>query len=52
MTIICKPPGRGNWNPLFIKITGRLTHPDLFLFQVGQVIRFGPMTLRILGVEP
>lgn len=53
MTLTCKPAGRGNWNSVVIIVTGkRVPPPGLIDFYIGQVFKFGPMTLRIVGIEP
>lgn len=54
MTLVCKPPGRGRWNPVIIEITGRLAELDFFRFYVGQVIELGEnrMRLRVAEVRP
>lgn len=53
MKLLCRPKGRGHWSIITIIVNGkRVPTPGFFDFYVGQVIRFGPMTLRVIGVEP
>lgn len=53
MVLICRPPGRGNWHPVLIEITGRRVQLDLVpLFRVGEIIPLGQLKLRIVEVRP
>lgn len=53
MTLVCRPPGRGNWAPVYIEITGRLAELDFFHFRLGQVIQISPLLkLRIAEIRP
>lgn len=52
MVLVCRPPGRGNWHPVLIEITGRRVQLDVVaMFRVGQVIPFGQLKLRIVEVR-
>lgn len=51
MTLICRPPGRGNWRCVYIEITGRLAELDFFIFFVGQIIELGEGKLRLRVAE-
>lgn len=50
MTLLCRPPGRGNWRLVIVEISGP---PDLFRFRRGQRFTWGepPQTLRIVEVR-
>lgn len=52
MRIVCRPPGKGNWHPVTIEITGRRVQLDLFRFRVGEIIPLGQLKLRIVEVRP
>jgi len=54
MMLTCRPPGKGNWAPVIIEITGRLAELDFFRFYVGQVIELGEgkLRLRIAAITP
>lgn len=54
MTLTCRPPGRGNWAPVIIEISGRLAEMDFFRFYVGQIIELGEgrLKLRIAAIVP
>jgi len=50
MIVILRPPGRGNWAPLTIKVSGRRLAPvDLY---VGQRVVLGGYEWRISKVVP
>lgn len=52
--LVCRPPGRGNWAPVIIEVTGRLAEIDslFFRFRVGQIFQFGMLTLRVAEIRP
>jgi hypothetical protein len=50
MTLILRPPGRGNWAPLIMKIDGERSAP--LLVRVGQLLTLGGQVFRIAGVKP
>lgn len=50
MILILRPPGRGNWAPLFVTIEGKRTAP-LFI-RAGQKWFIGGQTFRICKVMP
>ncbi len=47
--LILKPSGRGNWNPIEMRISKA---PDLFAVRVGELIRIGPWLFRVCQVLP
>lgn len=49
MTLTLRPPGRGNWRPLVMKLTGE--RGSLFI-RKGQTLFLGGVTWRISKVEP
>jgi hypothetical protein len=50
MTLILRPPGRGNWAPLIVKIDGQRAAP-LLVF-VGQLVTLGGQVFRVARVQP
>lgn len=52
MTLICRPPGKGNWHVVTIELTGPRIQLDVVaMFRVGQIIPFGQLTLRVVEVR-
>ena len=49
MTLVCRPPGRGNWTPVFVEFR---TPMDLFRFKVGDVFNLCGITLRVAEIRP
>lgn len=51
MTVILRPPGRGNWRPVVLQVAGgsRLAPLD---FYVGQRVLLGGQHLRVSKVIP
>lgn len=49
MTLTLRPPGRGNWHPLVMRLSG--ARSSLFI-RVGQTLFLGGITYRISKVEP
>ena len=50
MTLILRPPGRGNWTPLHVSIEGKRAAP--LLVRVGQLLPLGGVLFRISKVLP
>lgn len=51
MTLVLRPPGRGNWEPVHLTLTGR--HAALIeFFKVGDLFPLGRLVFRIAGVIP
>lgn len=51
MTLLLRPPGRGNWTPVRVTITGRHCAP-LLDARPGMLLTLGRMTWRIVKVTP
>lgn len=49
MTLILKPPGRGNWSPMVIDYRGPRLLP--MLIERGALIVLGGVTFRVLEVR-
>lgn len=52
MTLILRPPGRGNWKPVTMKVTGNPHLPPPMFFAVGQIVPLGGMVFRVSRVLP
>jgi hypothetical protein len=50
MTLILRPPGRGNWAALTITVNGKRAAP--MLIRAGQRMMLGGMVFRIAKVLP
>jgi hypothetical protein len=50
VTLILRPPGRGNWAAITMAITGQRASP--MLVRVGQLLTLGGVTFRIAQVLP
>jgi hypothetical protein len=50
MTVVLKPPGRGNWTPLRIDYTGPQVLP--LLVRVGECITLAGVVFRVVEVRP
>jgi|GEM_PF-5324743 len=54
MTLVCRPPGRGNWHTVTITFSAPADIVRLSRFHPGMRFTFGdpPMELRIVAVWP
>lgn len=52
MTLILRPPGRGNWTPVIVQVEGKPHLPPPMYFEVGQRVPLGGMVFRIAEVRP
>jgi hypothetical protein len=50
LTLILRPPGRGNWSPLVLAIEGKRAAP--LLVWRGQLLTLGGVVYRIARVQP
>lgn len=50
MTLLLKPPGRGNWTPLVIEYAGPQVLP--LLVRVGECITLAGVVFRVCEVRP
>jgi hypothetical protein len=48
-TVLARPPGRGNWAPLVISVSGRHGPRPLDLHP-GQVLKLGAQRFRVVSV--
>jgi hypothetical protein len=48
VTLILKPPGKGNWAPVTVVIDGR--HAVPLVFKIGDLFPLGREVFRIAGV--
>ena len=49
MTLLCRPPGRGNWRLVAISID---FEPNPLFVRRGQLVTIGDRVLRIVEVRP
>lgn len=49
--LILRPPGRGNWATVELRVCGRRSPPPLY-FAVGQRVELGGMVFRVSKVLP
>lgn len=52
MTLTLRPPGRGNWKPVTLIVTGTPHLPPPMYFARGQRIELGGMWFRVSKVTP
>lgn len=52
MTLLLRPPGRGNWRPVTVVVSGEPHLPPPMYFAVGQRITLGGQVFRIAKVMP
>lgn len=52
MTLILRPPGRGNWRIVTLVVTGDPHLPPPMYFARGQRIELGGMVFRVAKVMP
>jgi hypothetical protein len=50
VTLLLRPPGRGNWQLVVVTIEGLRNAPLPIVFARGQRIEFGGLPFRIVGV--
>jgi hypothetical protein len=50
VTLILRPPGRGNWTPVVVTIAQSRHAPVPLEFHVGQRVEFGGQMLRVCAV--
>lgn len=48
MTVVCKPVGRGRWNPLVLQYSGPQMAP--FVVRVGEVFNLAGIRWRVCEV--
>lgn len=51
MTLVFRPPGPGNWAPVFVTIEQSRHSPSLFYLKVGDVVSFGACRLRLVEIR-
>ena len=51
MTLILRPPGRGNWAMVLVTIEGRHA-ADCAFFKIGDPFQLGRRVYRIAGLRP
>lgn len=51
MTLILRPPGRGNWATVILTIEGRHA-AECAMFKIGDPFQLGRQVFRIAGVVP
>jgi len=49
LTVVLKPPGRGNWTPLVIEYSGPQVLP--LLVRVGECITLAGVVFRVVEVR-
>jgi len=49
MTLLCRPPGRGNWRIQPVIVPG---WPDPLFVRAGQLVTIAHRVLRIVEVHP
>lgn len=49
MTIILRPPGRGNWHPVTVTF---VTPADLFTYRVGDFFNLNGIRFRVSAIHP
>lgn len=47
--LVLRPPGRGNWEPVLLRLSGRRAPPPL-LFTEGQHVELAGQTFRVAGI--
>lgn len=50
MTLILRPPGRGNWLPVIVTIEGRHA-ADCAMVKIGDAFTLGRRVYRIAGIR-
>lgn len=50
MTLVLRPPGRGNWTPVTIVIEQSKHAPMPLFFHVGQVLEIGGQRLVVRSI--
>lgn len=51
MTLVLRPPGRGNWAPLIVRIEGKRFAPMAENVRPGMFFTLGSRTYRIAEVR-
>ena len=49
--VVLRPMGRGNWEPVELRLTGRRAPPPLF-FVIGQRVELACQVFRISEIRP
>jgi hypothetical protein len=52
VTLTLRPPGRGNWKPVTLRVEGEPHLPPPMFFAVGQRLTLGGMVFRVAKVLP
>ncbi len=50
MTVILRPPGRGNWQPVVLTIAQSKNSPLPLYVERGQILHIGGQALRVVAV--
>lgn len=50
LRLVLRPPGRGNWSPLLVRITGRHVPPPLLVLR-DDVVTINGMAFRVVSVS-
>lgn len=50
MTVILRPPGRGNWQPVVLTIAQSKNSPLPLYVEPGQILHIGGQALRVVAV--
>ncbi len=50
MTVILRPPGRGNWQPVVLTIAQSKNSPLPLYVEPGQIVNIGGQNLRVVAV--
>lgn len=51
MTLVFRPPGPGNWEPVFVTITQSRHSPSLLDLKLGDVVSFDACRLRLVEIR-
>jgi hypothetical protein len=52
VTLVLRPPGRGNWKPVVLRIDQSRNTPLPLEFHRGQRVELGGHVFRVVGVQP
>lgn len=51
MTLVFRPPGPGNWEPVLIRVEPSRHSPNLLDLKPGDVVDFGSCRLRLVEIR-